>query len=149
MKAFSQVAKILSLLLITLSILLNISLGLAIYFLWRFIIGFKKMAELEANGTQVMATVTRIETFEARSIGRSSQVSRPPRKIYRLVASWQHPKTGKTYLLKAPIRDPDKYPVGSSVSFLVNLDHPRWHRLEDWMREVYNPIKDEQPPDAS
>lgn len=146
MKPFSQVAKILSLLLIALSILLNISLGLAIYFLWRFIIGFKHMAELEKSGTQVAATVTRIETFEARSIGRSSQVGRSPRKIYRLVASWQHPKTGKTYLLKAPIRDPGKYPVGSSVSFLVNMDQPRWHRLEDWMKEVYTPINNDQPP---
>jgi hypothetical protein len=146
-KTLSQLAKLLSLLLIALSLLLNISLGLAIFFIWRFIIGLKKIADLEASGTQVMATVTRIETFETRSIsiGSASQHDKPPRKMYRLLASWQHPQTGKTYTLKAPIRSPEKFPIGSSVSFLVNYDNPRWHRLEDLMMEAYTPINNDQP----
>src|SRR5215469_7675319 len=125
-KTLSQLVKILSLLLIALSLLLNILLGVAIFFIWRIMISIKYMTDLGASGTQVMATVTRIETLEVPLTyftGRSSQHAKPPRKIYRLHASWQHPQTGKTYTLKAPIFYPDKIPIGSSVSFLVNYDN--------------------------
>src|SRR5690348_15533287 len=71
MKALSRLAKILSIPLIALSLLLNISLGLAIFFIWRIILAVKKMADLEVAGTQVIATVTRIETLETRSLGNS------------------------------------------------------------------------------
>ena len=148
MKALSQLVKILSLLLIALSILLNISLGLAIFFIWRFIVGFKKVLDLQTSGTQVMATVTRIETLQVRSIGRPSQQVKSP-QMYRLIATWQHPETGKPYTLKAPIRSPENFPIGSSVSFLVNYDNPRWHRLEDPMMEAYKAINNDQPPEES
>jgi len=148
-KALSQLVKILSLLLIALSILLNISLGLAIFFIWRFIIGFKKMADLQATGKQVMATVTRIETFEVHSIGRRSQQAKFPRKMYRLNATWQHPETGKAYTLKAPIRSPENFPIGSSVSFLVDYDNPRWHRLDDPMMEAYKAINNDEKPEEN
>ena len=152
MKTLSQLAKILSLLLIALSLLLNIGLALAIFFIWRIIINIKNMIDLEASGTQVMATVTHIETREARLTrltGSSSQHAKPPRKLYRLNASWQHPQTGKTYTLKAPIFYPEKFPIGSSVSFLVNYDNPRLHRLEDLMMEAFTPIKNDQPPEET
>ena len=145
MKRISQLAKPLLLLLVALSFLLNISLGLAIFFIWRGIIRVKKMAKLESSGTQVMATVTGIEALETRPLGSSAQHARPPWKMYRLLASWQHPQTGRTYTLKAPIRSPEKFPIGSSVSFLVNYNNPRWHRLEDLLMEAYTPIKKDQP----
>ncbi|HEX6482532.1 MAG TPA: hypothetical protein VF043_27120 [Ktedonobacteraceae bacterium] len=144
MKILSQLVKILPLLLIALSILLNISLGLAIFFIWRFVTGFKKMADLQESGKQVMATVTRIETFEVRSsIVHPEQQAKLPRQMYRLIATWQHPETGKSYTLKAPIRSPENFPIGSSVAFLVNYDNPRWHRLDDPMMEAYKAIKND------
>jgi len=148
MTALSRLAKILSIPLIALSLLLNISLGLAIFFIWRIILAVKKMADLETTGTQAIATVTRIETLETRSLGNSSRRTMPTRTMYRLVATWQHPQTGKSYTLRATIRHPDRFPIGSSVSFLVNYDNPRWHRLEDLMMDSYTNIND-QPTEES
>jgi hypothetical protein len=55
-----------------------------------------------------------------------------PITIHQLVVRWQNPRTGKTYLFKTLIRNPDKFPVGSSVPFLIDPEHPKWwHRLEN------------------
>ncbi len=122
--------------LLGLGIILGISIP--ILFVWGmirwFVYAFKKMRELETSGRRVMATVTRLDEHEVRSIsiGSSPQARNLPRKYYRLSARWQDPRTGKTYTLRSMIVDPTKFPVGSSVAFLINPKHPRWlHRLEN------------------
>ena len=145
MNLLSRLAKSLSVLLITLSIALNVSLGLAILIIWRFIIKFKEVADLTTSGTQVMATVVRIETRETHSItfGSPTRVV-PTRKTSRLVATCQHPQTGKIYTLMAPISFPDRFPIGSSVAFLVNFDNPLSHRLMD-ITGAFTPMDSDQP----
>jgi len=121
-----------------LSIGIIIGISIPILFVWGmirwFAYAFKKMKELETSGTRVMATVTRLDEHEVRSIpiGSSPKARSLPRKYYRLSAYWQDPRTGKTYTLRSMILDPAKFPVGSSVAFLINPKHPRWlHRLEN------------------
>lgn len=119
-----------------LGILLGISIPLL--FVWGmirwFASAFKKLRELETSGIRVMATVTRLDEREvhAISIGSSPPTRNLPRKYYRPSARWQDPRTGKTYTLRSMIVDPTKFPVGSSVAFLINPQHPRWlSRLEN------------------
>ncbi len=147
MKALSRLVKVLSILSLTLSILVNIGLGIVIFYVVRIIKYGKQMAELETTGTPVMATVTGIDTFDTHAyrFGRSSRPTRVPRKTYFLVATWQHPQTGKTYTFRAPIMNRDKFPIGSSVSFLVDYNNPRRHRLEDMLSAFTRPV-DEPPP---
>ena len=147
MKALSRLLKILSILSLTLSILVNIGLGIVIFYVVRIIKYVKQMAELETTGTPVMATVTGIDTFDTHAyrFSRSSRPTRVPRKAYFLVATWQHPQTGKTYTFRAPIMNRDKFPIGSSVSFLVDYNNPRRHRLEDMLSAFTRPV-DEPPP---
>jgi hypothetical protein len=147
MKDLSRLVKILSLLSLILSILVNIGLAIVIFYIVRIIKYGKQMVELEKTGTPVMATITGIDTFDTHGY-RFSGSSRPtsvPRKAYFLVATWQHPQTGKTYTFRAPIMNRDKFPVGSSVSFLVDFNNPRRHRLEDMPGAFTRPI-DEPPP---
>ena len=109
-----------------------------ILFVWGmirwFIYAFKQMRELETSGIRAMATVTRLKEHRIRSIsiGASPQARNVPRKYFCLSARWQDPRTGKTYTLRGIIVDPTKFPVGSSVAFLINPKHPGWwHRLEN------------------
>ncbi len=131
--------------LITLSLLLNLSIGLVIVFIWHMIVGFKKMSDLLKTGTSATATVVRVETSVARSITIGSPKRTTSRTIYRLVANWQHPQTGKTYTLTAPISHPNRFPVGSSVNFFVNYDDPRFYSLAD-VSGAFTPLENNQSP---
>jgi len=146
MKVLSRLVKVLSILSLLLSILVNIGLGIVIFYVVRIIKYVKQMAELETTGTPVMATVTGIDTFDTHGyrFSGSSRPTRVPRKAYFLVATWQHPQTGKTYTFRAPIMNWDKFPIGSSVSFLVDYNNPRRHRLEDMLSAFTRPV--EEPP---
>ena len=115
-----------------------IGISMPILFVWGMIwwlaYAFKKIKELETSGIRAMATVTRIDERKMRSIsiGGSPKPRNFPEKYYRLSARWQDPRTGKTYALKSMLMDPTKFPVGSSVAFLVNPRHPGWlNRLEN------------------
>lgn len=101
-------------------------IGWIVYVLWR-------IAELSKNGTRVMATVAQVTTQEARALTyKDHAFRRTPTTIHQLVARWQHPETGKTYVFKAPVRNVEKFPVGSAVPFLIDPKNPRWwHRLEN------------------
>ena len=145
MNTVARWRKILLVSLITLSLLLNVSIGLAIAFIWCMIVGFKKMSDLLKTGKPTTATVVRVEESMARSISIDTPKQTTTKTIYRLVASWQHPQTGKTYTLKAPISYPERFPVGSSVDFFVNYDDPRVHRLADMM-SAFTPIDSNSPP---
>jgi hypothetical protein len=147
MKVLSRLVKVLSLLSLTLSILVNIGLGIVIFYIVRIVKYGKKIAELKTTGTRVMATVTGIDTLNTHgySFSGSSRPTRVPRKAYFLVATWQHPQTGKTYTFRAPIMNRDKFPIGSPVPFLVDYNHPRWHCLED-MLGAFTRSNDEPPP---
>src|SRR5260221_8249246 len=63
MKVLSRLVKVLSLLSLTLSILVNIGLGIVIFYIVRIVKYGKKIAELKTTGTRVMATVTGIDTL--------------------------------------------------------------------------------------
>ena len=94
-----------------------------------------------------MATVTHVE---AREKGSSITLTTPirvemPGKIYRIVATWQHPQTGKIYTFTAHTSFPDRFPIGSSVAFLVNYDNPLSYRLLDIMG-AFTPTSSDQPP---
>ena len=146
MNVLSRLAKSLSVLLIALSLLLNISLGLAIFLIWRIIVKFKEMADLTTSGTRVMATVTSIEAKERGTITLTTPMRvKMPGKIYRIVATWQHPQTGKTYTLVAPTSVPDRFPIGSSAAFLVNYNNPLIHRLQD-VAGAFTPLSNDQLP---
>ncbi len=54
-------------------------------------------------------------------------------KIY----SWEDPLSGKVYTLKSVVKDPEKFPVGSSVAFLIDPAHPRWHCIENMQDTGY------------
>ena len=105
-------------------------IGWIIYVLWR-------IAALSKTGMQVMATVAQVTTHEARAMTYENHAfRRTPVTVHQLVAHWQHPQTGKTYVFKVPIRNVEKFPVGSTVPFLVDPKKPKWwHRLEN-MQDV-------------
>lgn len=145
MNMLARLRKSLLVLLITLSFLLNLSLGVVIVFVWRMIVGVMKMSDLIKVGTSATATVVRIEESVARSISIGTPKQTTSRTIYRLIANWQHPLTGKTYTLRAQISQPDRFPVGSSVNFLVNYDDPRFHQLTDVLG-AFTPIDSNSPP---
>ena len=147
MKMLSRLVKVLSILSLILSILVNIGLGIIVFYIVRIVKYGQKYVELKTTGTRVMATVTGFDTYESHTynFGRSSRPTRVPQQIYFLVATWQHPETGKTYTFKAAIQNRDKFPIGSSVPFLVDYNHPRWHRLED-MLGAFTRSDDEPPP---
>lgn len=63
MKVLSRLVKVLSLLSLTLSILVNIGLGIVIFYIVRIVKYVKKIAELKTTGTRVMATVTGIDAL--------------------------------------------------------------------------------------
>src|SRR5258708_23257599 len=101
-----------------------LGIALPIWLIWRIFTSLHKtFVELADNGTRVMATVTPIATSQVGPpiIDTSGVKDRGtfPRKIYRLSARWQHPETGKVYTLRGVVNDPSKFPVGSSVPFLV------------------------------
>ncbi len=113
-----------------------LGIALPIWLIWRIFTSLHKtFVELAETGTRVMATVTHIATSQVGPpiIDTSGVKDRGtfPRKIYRLSARWQHPETGKVYTLRGVVNDPSKFPVGSSVPFLVDYNNPRWHRMED------------------
>src|SRR5260370_21407721 len=104
MKVLSRLVKVLSLLSLTLSILVNIGLGIVIFYLVRIVKYGKKIAALKTTGTRVMATVTGIDTLNthAYSFIGSSRPTRVPRKAYLLVSNWQNPHTCNVYNLRSP-----------------------------------------------
>ena len=113
-----------------------LGVALPIWLIWRIFTSLHKTVDLAETGTRVMATVTRIATsqvgpaiIDTSGVKDRSTFSR--KKIYHLFARWQHPETGKVYTLRGMVKDPSKFPVGSSVPFLVDYDNPRWHRMED------------------
>src|SRR5215470_11167685 len=110
-----------------------VGITLPLWLSWRIFTALHKTVELAQTGTRVMATVTHIATYQVGPpIIDTSGVKVKgtfPRKIYRLSARWQHPETGKVYTLRGMVKDPSKFPVGSSVPFLVDYNHPRWHRM--------------------
>jgi hypothetical protein len=107
-------------------ILTLLSIGGFIYILWR-------IYQLSETGTKVMATVAQVTTSEQKAWTYENHAfKRVPSTIHQLVAHWQNPQTGKCYAFKAFIRHPERFPVGSSVPFLIDPQHPRWwHRLEN------------------
>ena len=144
MNILVHLKKSLFVLLITLSLLLNVSVGAVIVLVWRLIINVQKMSDLLKTGTLTAATVVRVEKSVARSISIGTPKQTTSRIRYRLVARWQHPQTGKGYTLRAPIPQPENFPVGSSVNFYVNLDDPRIHRLADVLG-AFTPIDSHSP----
>lgn len=106
---------------------------LTLLLIWWFIYVLWRIAELSKTGTRVIATVTQVITGEEKSFTYENRAFKKiPITFHRLVAHWQNPQTGKTYVFKTPIRHPDKFPVGSSVPFLIDPQKPGWwHRLEN------------------
>jgi hypothetical protein len=78
---------------------------------------FNKLDELRKTGERVSATVTDIK------VGNISS-SRP---TYILSAQWHDPKKDRIYTFSTPIPDPDKFPIGSSVPFLIDPNDPNYH----------------------
>ncbi len=93
-----------------------------------------------------MATVTGFDTLNT-LLHNTSKLSRstPVTQTYFLVATWQHPETGKTYTFKTPIRNRAKFPIGSSVAFLVDYQNPRMHCLEDTLNAFTRPHDETRP----
>jgi hypothetical protein len=91
----------------------------------------RRLTALGNNGERVLATV---ESMQSRMVRRVSFENDKkwitPVTIHYLTARWQHPRTGKVYLLRTPVKDPEMFTMGSTVPFLVDLNNPRWHRLE-------------------
>jgi hypothetical protein len=86
---------------------------------------------LNASGRPVFATIKHIDAKSMRSMTyENNKLSFSRGTIYMLFAEWQHPETRNVYTFKSMVRDQAKFPVGCSVSFLVDMDHPRWYRLE-------------------
>ncbi len=112
---------------------LLIGIALPILYIWWIIYNIRGIHEVSTSGTRVMATVTRVMTREVQSYVYENHSFKKgaPKKIHHLVTRWQDPQTGKTYTLKGIVKNPDKFPVGSSIPFLINAQHPRWHRLEN------------------
>jgi hypothetical protein len=102
------------------------------------------MYDLLKIGTSTTATVVLVEERAVHSVSLSKPRQTTTRTMYRLVASWQHPQTGKTHMLRASISHPKRYPVGSSVNFLVNYDDPRFHQLADVLG-AFTPIDSKSP----
>ena len=119
---------------------LLVGFSLPFLFFWWLIYNIKKIAELARTGTRVTATVTRIITRDVQSFNFSSKdftfEGRVPAKVYHLVARWQNPQTGKMYTLRSPIRNAEMFPIGSSVSFLIDMQHPRRHFLDTRSTQV-------------
>jgi hypothetical protein len=118
---------------LSLGIGLLVGMTLPLLLIWWVIYVLWRIAELSKTGTRVMATVAQVTTHEEKSFTYENQAfKRIPGTSHQLVARWQHPQTGKTYQFKALVRNPDKFPVGSSVAFLIDPQHPKWwHRLEN------------------
>jgi len=113
---------------------LLVGFSLPILFFWWLFYNIRKIVELARTGTRVTATVTRIITRDVQSFNFSSKdftfEGQVPKKVYHLVARWQNPQTGKTYTLRSPVRNAEMFPVGSSVIFLIDMQHPRRHLLD-------------------
>lgn len=105
-------------------------IGWVLYAAWR-------ITKLSETGTRVMATVSQVITREAKTFTYGNHtLKRVSTTSHQLVTHWQHPQTGKTYSFKYIIRNPDKFPVGSSIAFLIDPQNPKWwHRLEN-VRDV-------------
>ncbi len=110
--------------------------GFALPFLlfWYILYNLRKSVELAKTGTRVTATVTRVITHNVKSYNFNSKdftyEGHTPKKGYSLVARWQNPQTGKTYTLRSPVRNAEKFPVGSPVAFLIDPQHPKRHLLD-------------------
>lgn len=113
---------------------LLVGIALPVLLIWWISYNLWKSVGLLKTGTPVMATVTRIKTLETQPFTYDSENhtfrKQAPTKAYHLVARWQDPQTGKTYTLRSPVKDADKFPVGSSVPFLIDAQHPRRHVLD-------------------
>ena len=81
-----------------------LGIALPLWLIWRIFTSLHKTIELAETGTRVMATVTRIATYQVGPaiIDTSGVKNRGTfsRKIYRLSARWQHPQTRKVYTLR-------------------------------------------------
>ena len=96
----------------------------------------RRLTALSSNGERVLATVESMQSRKVRRVSfENDRKWITPITIHYLTASWQHPTTGRVYVLKTPVKDPGMFTMGSTVPFLVDLDHPRWHRLEQ-MQDV-------------
>jgi hypothetical protein len=102
-----------------------------------FIFILAKISRLSETGRRVLATVDEVSTHEESSFTfRDHAFRRIPGTRHELRAHWLDQEARKTYVLKANIRNPDKFPVGSSVPFFIDQKHPQWwHRLEN-LRDV-------------
>ncbi|HEY7417084.1 MAG TPA: hypothetical protein VH593_17995, partial [Ktedonobacteraceae bacterium] len=91
----------------------------------------RRLTALSNNGERVLATVESMQSRKVRRVSfENDKKWITPVMIHYLTASWRHPKTGRIHLLKTPVKDPGMFTMGSTVPFLVDLDHPHWHRLE-------------------
>ena len=113
---------------------LLVGVALPILLIWWIIYNLRKSAELAKTGTRVTATVTRVITHTVKSFNFNSEnftyEGQTPKNAYSLVARWQDPQTGKAYTLRSPVRNAEQFPVGSSVSFLIDAQHPKRHLLD-------------------
>ena len=116
-----------------------VGIALPVLFVWRVIYGMRKIMGLPQNGARVMATVTQIKTHNTWTVTyENNKIRRDvPRPLHQLFARWEDPLTGKVYTFKSVVKDPEKFPVGSSVAFLIDPAHPRWHRMEN-MQDIGN-----------
>lgn len=104
---------------------LIIIISIPLLFLWRFLRQFTRgymaytsmIDELRKRGERVNATVIDVRAIDPHL----------PRPVYTLSARWQNPKTGQAYTFATRIRDPDKFPIGSSVVILIDPNNPNFH----------------------
>jgi hypothetical protein len=116
-----------------------VGIALPVLFVWRVIYAMQKVMSLPQNGTRVMATVTQIKTHNTWTITyENNKIRRDvPRPLHQLFARWEDPLTGKVYIFKSVVKDPEKFPVGSGVAFLIDPAHPRWHCIENMQDTGY------------
>jgi hypothetical protein len=116
-----------------------VGIALPVLFVWRVIYAMRKVMGLSHNGARVMATVTQIKTRDTWTVTyENNKIRRDAlRPLHQLFARWEDPLTGKVYIFKSVVKDPEKFPVGSSVAFLIDPAHPRWHRMEN-MQDIGN-----------
>lgn len=116
-----------------------VGIALPVLFVWRVIYAMRKVMGLSQNGVRVMATVTQIKTRDTWTVTYENNKIRrdASRPLHQLFARWEDPLTGKVYIFKSVIKDPEKFPVGSNVTFLIDPGHPRWHRIENMQETGY------------
>src|SRR5947208_2153340 len=101
---------------LSLGIGLFIGITLPLLLIWWVVYVLWRISELSKTGTRVMATVAQVTTREQKALTYENHAfKRVPITIHQLVTHWQNPQTGKTYSFKTLVRNPDKFPVGSSI----------------------------------